>query len=225
MKITLNAPVKPRIVFCLPGNTFSGDFLDSYTDLLGYCYRKGIEFVVSRRYSPVIYYVRNMCLGGDNLRGVDQKPFNGQLDYTHLMWIDSDVIFRPEHFDALLKHDEDIVSGLYMMKGGQFFATVKDWNEEYFKKHGSFQFLTEKDVANHEGLMEVDYTGFGFILIKKHVMESLKYPWFRPLWHQIGSCRDFSSEDASICKLFKEVGHKIHIDPKIRVGHLKETII
>ncbi len=80
-------------------------------------------------------------------------------------------------------------------------------------------------MANPEGLMEEDYTGFGVILIKRHVMESLEYPWFRPLWHEIGSCKDFSSEDSSICKLFKAAGYKINVDPKIRVGHLKEVVL
>ncbi len=116
-------------------------------------------------------------------------------------------------------------SMLDMMKGGKYFATVKDWDEEYFKTHGTFQFLDEQSIKGDGKLIEVDYTGFGFILIKRHVHESITYPWFRPLWHEIGPCRDFSSEDASFCKLLKEKGFKIHVDPKIRVGHLKEVIL
>ena len=225
MNIKLNVKQPPVIVFCLPGKTFSGAFLDSWTDLLGYCHERGLNFVVSRQYSPVIYYVRNLCLGGDILRGEDQKPFNGEINYTHIMWIDSDIIFKREHFDSLLKYDLDIISGIYMMKGNKYFATVKKWDEEYLKEHGAFQFLTEKDIQGHKGFMEVDYTGFGFILIKRHVHEALKYPWFRPVWHQIGPCKDFSSEDSSICKLIKDAGFQIYVDPRIRVGHEKEVIL
>ena len=225
MNIKLNVKPPPIIVFCLPGKTFSGAFLDSWTGLMSYCYKRGLNFIVSRHYSPVIYYVRNLCLGGDTLRGENQKPFNGKINYTHVMWIDSDIIFDRTCFEALLNYDLDVISGIYMMKGEKYFATVKKWDEEYFKGHGAFQFLTEEDIQDHKGLMEVDYTGFGFILIKRRVHEAIKYPWFRPIYHQIGLCKDFSSEDASFCRLIKEAGFKIYIDPKIRVGHQKEVIL
>ena len=226
-KIKLNivdsAPI--TIVFCLPGRSFSGKFFDSFVDLMGYCYKIGIQFVISRQYSPVIYYVRNLCLGGDVLRGENQKPFNGKINYTHMMWIDSDIIFTSQHFQALLNHNKNIVSGIYMMGNGVHFATVEKWDEEYFKKHGTFQFSTLKEIEDYKGLTEVDYTGLGFMLIKKGVFESLKYPWFQPIFHNIGNCKDFSSEDVSFCRMVKEKGYKIYIDPQIRVGHAKEVVL
>jgi len=225
MNVKLNIKEPPFIVFCLPGNTFSGEFLDSWTDLLTYCSEKRISYVVSRQYSAVVYYSRNLCLGGDIRRGENQKPFNGKFNYTHIMWIDSDMVFNRAHFQALLDHDKDVISAMYLMKDGRYFATVKDWDEEYFLENGTFQFLTEFHLRDHKGLMEVAYTGFGFILIKRHVHESLKYPWFRPLWHKVGQCKDFSSEDTAICKLIKKAGYKIYVDPQIRVGHLKEVIL
>ena len=75
-----------------------------------------------------------MCLGGDVSRGAAQRAFNGQLDYDYIMWIDSDILFTPEQFVRLLSHDVDIVSGLYLMEGGIHYATVKDWDEEFFRK-------------------------------------------------------------------------------------------
>ena len=48
-------------------------------------------------------------------------------------------------------------------KTGQNFACVKDWDQEFYKKHGSFYFLATGGCAlNHRGLMEVDYNGMGF---------------------------------------------------------------
>lgn len=192
---------------------------------MSHLHRTGTKYLVSRQYSPVVYYARNLCLGGDILRGVNQKPFNNNLHYTHIMWIDSDIIFTPNDFEALLTYDMDIVSGIYMMKGGQYFATVRKWDEEYFKVHGTFQFLTENDIKDHKGLMEVDYTGFGFMLIKRHVHEALEYPWFRPLWYEVGQCKDFTSEDSGICRQIQKAGYKVYVDPKIRVGHEKEVIL
>lgn len=226
-KIKLNVvdPKPITVIFCLPGRSFSGKFFDSFVDLMGYCYKAGIQFVISRQYSPVIYYARNLCLGGDVLRGENQIPFDGKIDYTHMMWIDSDIVFKPEHFQALFNHNKDIVSGIYMMGNGVYFATVEKWDEEYFKKNGTFQFFSLEDMKDRKGLIEVDYTGLGFMLIKRGVFESLKYPWFQPIFHNIGNCRDFSSEDVSFCRMITEKGYKIYIDPEIRVGHEKGVVL
>jgi len=226
-KIKLNVVQKKQIcvVFCLPGNSFSGSFLDSIIKLIGYCYEKGILFCVSRQYSPVVYYARNLCLGGDNLRGRKQKPFDEKIDYTHLMWIDSDIVFTEKQFESLLNHNKNIVSGLYIMQNNKQFATVQTLDEEHFKKHGAFEFLTREKIEGKKDLIEVAYTGFGFILMKRQVIESLEYPWFRPIFHEIGTCYDFGSEDASICEMIREKGYKIYVDPTIIVGHEKHRIL
>lgn len=214
-----------RIIFCLTGTSFSGKFLDCFIDIIAFCMQSSIQFAVSRRESPVVYYVRNMCLGGDVLRGENQKPFNGKTDYTHLMWIDNDIIFTPQQFEKLLSYNKDIVSGIYMMADQIHFATVETWDQEYFKKNGSFKFLVQDEIKDKTNLMEVAYTGLGFMLVKKGVFESLTYPWFRPIFHTIGTAKDFCSEDTSFCQLVREKGYKIYIDPQVRVGHLKSIVL
>jgi len=216
---------KPSVIFCLPGNSFSGRFLDGWSELLGYCMKNNIPFRISRQSSCNIYYCRNICLGADVIRGENQKPFDGKLDYTHLMWLDSDIIFTPQQFQALLDHDKDIVSGIYMMEGGRQFATVIDWDKDFFEKHGYFEFLTPKDLEGRNELFEVNYTGFGFMLIKKGVFESLTYPWFRPIDQKIGDMVDFTTEDVAFCLMAREKGHQIWVDPKIRVGHEKTVVL
>jgi hypothetical protein len=184
-----------------------------------------IQFAISRKESPVVYYVRNMCLGGDVLRGENQKPFDGKIDYTHLMWIDNDIIFSPQQFQKLLDHNKDIVSGVYMMANQIHYATVEKWDEEEFKRSGAFKFYTPDDLKDKTNLVDVAYTGFGFMLIKKGVFESITYPWFRPIFHTIGTAKDFSSEDASFCKMIRQKGYKIFIDPQLRVGHEKKVVL
>lgn len=218
-------PPQLNIVFCLTGTDFSGKFLDSFIDTLHYCNQNNIPHNVSRAESAVVYFVRNKVLGGDVLRGKDQIPFNNKLNYSHLMWIDHDIVFSPEQFQILLNHDKDIVSGIYMMSDNIHYATVEKWDEKFFLKNGYFPFLTQKDIEGYKDLMEVDYTGLGFMLIKKGVFEAIKYPWFRPIFYEIGAAYDFSSEDVSFCKLAKEKGFNIYIDPQIRVGHEKRIVL
>jgi GT2 family glycosyltransferase len=176
----------------------------------------------------IVYYVRNKCLGGEVRRGKSQKPFNGDIAYDYIMWIDSDIVFKTEDFYNLLtsihNKKKNIVAGLYMMQGGNNFAAVQYWDEEYFKIHGTFKFMDLSDIQNKRDLIEVDYSGFGWIIIRRGVFESLEYPWFRPIFHEIGNCFDFSSEDTAFCRLVKEKGFKIYVDPTVRVGHKKSII-
>jgi len=218
-----------KIIFALPGREFSGRFLQSWTELIYACLQNDIQPIISQHYSPLLYYVRNMCLGGDNLRGVDQLPFDGKVDYDYIMWIDSDIVFSPQHFFKLLQHDKDIVSGLYMMSDNTHYATVETWDDEFFKKHGSFQFLTRGAVKVKKGLFKADYTGFGWVLTKKGVFESLQYPWFQPMWTEYNIngklVRDFTMEDVAFCRMIQEKGYNVWIDPSVIVGHEKMMVI
>jgi len=189
------------------------------------CMRNGIQPLLAQAYDPNIYYVRNKCLGGNVLRGIHQKPFGGTLSYDLLLWIDSDIVFSFEQLVQLIKRDKDIVAGHYLMQGGKQLAVVEDWDTDYFKANGTFRFMTPEDLAGKTDLFEVAYTGFGFVLMKYGVMESLDYPWFRPVNHDMGEISDFSSEDASMCCLLREKGFKIFVDPMVKVGHEKEAVL
>lgn len=222
---------KPTIVFCLPGRSFTNNFLMSWTELISNLIRMGYNIRISQKYTSNVYYVRNMCLGGDVMRGINQKPFNGELDYDYMMWIDSDIVFSTQQFLQLLKHDKPIVSGLYLMQGGKNYATVKDWDIDFFRKNSYFEFLSPEGIQewkkqNPGKLMSVEYTGFGFMLVKKGVFESLKYPWFAPIYENkiADGVVDFCSEDVSFCKKVLKKGYKIWIDPNIVVGHEKSII-
>jgi GT2 family glycosyltransferase len=214
-----------KIVFCFPGSSFSGEFLESWTNLMIYCIKHEIKFALQRRGGSVVNFVRTMCIGGAVLRGKDQKPFGGALDYTHLMWIDSDIIFTPQEFQKLLEDDKDIVSGLYLMADNQHFTVVKDWDEEYFAKYGTFNFLQKSDIKNQNQLFPAAYNGMGFMLIKKGVFETLQYPWFEPIHQSIKNLEDFTSEDVAFCLKAREKGFEIFVDPTVIVGHQKSMIL
>jgi len=213
-----------RVVFCLPGKSFSNNFLFSWSSTMADFNNRGIEYLLSMKYSSNVYYVRSMCLGGDVLAGPTQLPFQGKIDYDYIMWIDSDQVWQPEQIIQLIERNVDIVGGLYKMVGGTQFTAVKDWDEKYFKQHGSFQFLTPDDIKGKNDLIEVSYNGFGFMLIKKGVFEAIGYPWFRPEYQKIIDLEDFASEDVSFACNAKQCGYKIYVDPKVIVGHEKTII-
>jgi hypothetical protein len=174
----------------------------------------------------VIYYCRNQLLGGNIENGPEQLPFNGKLDYDYIMWLDSDMVFTPKDFAKLLGAKKDIVSGLYLMDGGAQYATVEHWDLEYFKHNYTFEFLTPEAVTTKGStLLKVEYTGFGFILIKKGVFEKIGYPWFRPIYYELpNGIKDFCAEDVGFCQLAIQNGFEIYIDPTVVLGHEKTKI-
>lgn len=216
------------IVFCLPGREFSGEFFDCWNELLCECIRNNIQVIISRRYSCNIYYVRNMCLGASVNRGKNQKPFDGKIDYDYICWIDSDSIFNFNMLQKLLNHNVDMVGGLQIYEDGTGF-TCGNLDEEYFKTNGFMEYYTPESIKkakiNDKGLIDVDYIGFGLVLIKKGVIESMEYPWFRAKWFEINNCKDFSMEDVGFCVGVKKSGYKIYVDPTIKVGHQKKVIL
>lgn len=271
------------IVFCLPGDNFSSTFLRCWSSLFSYCIKNNINAVLSSHRSNNVYYVRNMCLGGDFRLGVEQKPFNGKLDYDYIMWIDSDQVFGPHQFEALLSHfikspqsqdttpkSIDVVSGLYMMENNREYAVVRKLEGEYLMKNGSFEYLTPEEMTKwvkdnligtpdekEDGsgnkyldlsgctipLMEVEYSGLGWTLMRKGVMEQLEYPWFNQLPIELHNTpttdtttdtttdhpkvivRDYCSEDTALFIKLREKGIKCYVDVTATVGHEKKVIL
>jgi len=216
-----------NIVFCLPGRSFSGEFIQAWTQLSGACLKNNINVILSQRYNSNVYYVRAQCLGADVRRGRHQIPFDGKVNYDYIMWIDSDIIFQVQDFFTLLKHgDKDIVSGLYLMDGGKEYTVVRNWDLDYFSKRGMFQFLKPEDEVVKRGeLFTAEYSGLGFMLVKKGVFEKVEYPWFEPQFTQFGGdVYDFCSEDVGFCRKATAAGFQIWIDPTVKVLHEKMTV-
>ena len=70
-------------------------------------------------------------------------------------------------------------------------------------------------------LFVIDYTGMGMFLVSRQAIEKLEYPWFQPIWKDIGDMRDFTSEDVGFCIKLRETGTTIYCDPAVIGGHMK----
>ena len=221
-----------KVVFCMPGRQYSREFLLAWSDLLMQASSRGHQVMISQQYSSVVHFARAKCMGGDVLKGPDQKPFQGSVEYDVMMWIDSDIVFKPDDFFALLESPHDVTAGMYMMEDLQHFATVKEWDEDFFAKNGTFKFMKPEDIVRvgeadspSSSYLPVAYTGMGWMMIRKGVVETIKYPWFHSDLQTVGSLVDMNSEDVSFCRALQAAGHTIHVDTKIRVGHQKLMLI
>jgi len=215
-----------KVIFCMPGREYSREFLLAWSDLLMQASAKGHQIMISQQYTSVVHFARAKCLGGDVLAGPDQKPFQGKVDYDMMMWIDSDIVFKPDDFFNILESPHDVTAGLYMMESMSEFAVVRNWDKDYFAKHGQFKFLRPEDIEGAPHYIPVAYAGMGWMAIRKGVVEDLKYPWFfSPLEIITDSIVDMNSEDVGFCKALATAGHPVYVDTKIRVGHQKKLII
>jgi len=188
------------IVFCLPGRGCSYAFLKNFVQLCFDLVQNQMSIQISQDYSSMVNFARCKCLGANVLRGPNQIPWDGKLQYDWQLWIDSDIIFNTEKFwqlcdvafpaEALDEEGEiiqenmrPISAGWYSTEDGRTTSVAHWLEEDDFRSNGG--------VMNHEmvdGITKrkkpftVDYTGFGWVMIQKGVFEDEKmtYPLFAP---------------------------------------------
>ena len=91
-----------------------------------------------------------------------------ELDCTHLIFLDCDMVYPPDTITKLLAHDKEIVGAL----------TFKRWpNFEPLCFAGEPFKMTQIDPLPEE-LFKVIATGTGCLMIKTHVFENMDYPCF-----------------------------------------------
>ena len=79
------------VVFCLPGRGVSYTFLKSFVSLCFDLVQSGASIQISQDYSSMVNFARCKCLGANVLRGPNQLPWDGKLNYDYQLWIDSDL--------------------------------------------------------------------------------------------------------------------------------------
>ena len=221
-----------KVIIALPGRTYSGRFMMNLINTIMTMKSRGYEIVMTNEYSSYVTFSRMKTLGLDVLKGANQSPFDGKLDYDVWLTIDSDIVFTPEQVIELVDNTEKypVVSGLYRMEDLTHYACVKEWNVDYFKKMGSFQFAQIDDFEKAPKFVPVAYNGMGFFACRKGVIEKLKYPYFSYPLIEIEAedgtiIRDTCSEDVAFCKNITDAGFEVIVNTTLRVGHEKTLVI
>ena len=226
-----------RIVFCLPGRGVSYQYLKAFVQLCFDIVQCGGSIQISQDYSSMVNFARCKCLGANVLRGPKQVPWDGKLEYDYQLWIDSDIVFNSEKFFQLIldanpegKEEKHIVAGWYCTEDGRTTSVAHWLEEDDFRSNGGvMNHETIESISKRKKPFTVDYTGFGWLLIRKGVFEheGLPYPWFAPKMQvfESGEVQDMCGEDVSFCLDAIEAGFKIWCDPRIRVGHEKTRVI
>ena len=135
--------------------------------------------------------------------------------YDYVLFVDSDMTFGELDVESLLKHDTDIVSGLYVTRRGE------DLNVCY-KKVIRRRWRRGPELIHDNlktGYAEIAACGFGFCLIKTEVIKCMSKRYkslFEPKWGL--------GEDIAFCERAKRCGYKIMVDRDVKLGHIGEMV-
>ena len=218
---------KEHLVFCLPGNNISLKARESWTLMVINCMANAHKLDFSGKYTPIVHTTRSQIVGGNWREGKDQKPFKGELDYDHMVWIDSDQTpYAYAQVKRLIDHKKDIVAGWYATASMTHSCICENMDTEFRKKEGRWPLMKIEEVEKRKQIFEADFVGFGFIVIKRGVFEKIGYPWFTPIPRtEHNEIMTLSGEDEAFCIRAKKAGFKVWIDPTVRVGHEKTYIV
>lgn len=213
--------MKPHVnlIIATPGHSVQGDYLKSLLAAIAVLAQKGVTWAYSIEYSSHVAVSREMTLNGSGEMNLQMNvPFNAQVTYDKILWIDSDITFTPEDVIKAYESDYDIVSGAYMLSNGQVMAYEQSLGLPY----------TYDQIKEATEPIQVKGAGMGFMCVKQGVFESFERPWFQTM-EVVKDLDDgrgptpiqIAGEDLSFCERAMRNGYEIWLDPNIKLIHNK----
>ena len=206
-----------NIVIATPGYELTSFYIKSLLPTLEKISSEKISWAFVNEFSSHVADARERTISGGVLNDATQQiPFNDEITYDKIIWIDSDISWEVDDFIKLYESDKDIISGAYLQPNGAIPA--------YKKSPGKP--LSYEEVLEMKEPEEMDSVGFGFVAIKSGVFEKMTRPWFQSaeVSETINKTKykyNILGEDLSWCIRAKNLGFKIWLDPSIKVTHHK----
>jgi len=188
MKLALGIPLS--FPFC------HSDFIDSWTLMIMEALNNGLDIAVIR------------CSSGDIAEMRNSIVFDAQKkECTHLLFLDTDMIYPVDTIQRLLEHDLDIVGALTFKRYPPF-NPIMMTGEKYRLKY---------IYPYDEGLVPVVATGTGCLMINMKVFDKVNKPWFEFIK---GDGKPPVGEDVGFCYKAGDAGFDIYVDTTIKTIHI-----
>jgi hypothetical protein len=191
------------------------------------CFIRKIPVMFQVMKSSLVTQGRQLCVSG----------FLG-TDCTHILFIDSDIVFNFKMFERMLNYDKDICMVPYPIKTIDFQkikGKIKNGSELDPMVLGNQYTLSvenQRNVKVENGFIEVERGPAGCMLIKRQVFDTLikEYPEFTIKQHTLidgklverehmynffdtywdPKAKTYTGEDFYFCKLAKHAGIKMY---------------
>lgn len=142
-----------------------------------------------------------------NRESVAAQFMNDPRDFTHLFFVDADMVFEPDVLDKLLAHNKDIVGARYFKRQGTEKEPVVKTRYD----------MPGAVMPNH--IFKNHVVATGCLLIKREVFTKIPRPWF-----SMGTPEKQMGEDIYFSAKAKENGIEAWIDPTLEVKHIGEWL-
>ena len=143
---------------------------------------------------------------------IDQALTN---NCTHILFIDDDMILPPDTLAKLLKHNKDIVTGLYLLRSFPHRPALFDKTYE----NGKCKFTNM--TGDLGGLVKSINCGLGCVLIATEVFRHLEKPYVR-----LGELeQDEWCDDVGFFNRCRKAGFEVWCDLDCPVGHMANITI
>jgi hypothetical protein len=158
-----------------------------------------------------VFFVNPRAAGPTRARNLGaQHALDPTNAATHTLWLDSDMVFPSHTLRTLLEHDKDIVGAAYVKRDGSGELIAADVDGIPMKR------------LPPDPLVRVRSMGFGCILIKREVYESVSFPYFREMYISLpnGVYKDYSEDQYFLERVIGKYDVWCDIPLSRQVGHL-----
>lgn len=185
-----------KILIAVPTTDYiHARFVQCLLALTGHLTHEGIRHEVALEAGTLVYLARN--------RLANKAIRDG---FTHILWIDSDMVFTEDILETLLFCGKDMVCGVFQSRRPPFYSCIfKDIRLESLERFREYP----------EEPFKVAGCGFGCVLMKTDVVQRVIDRYGKPFT----PTEDYG-EDLAFCRRAAATGTEIWCDPTARVGHI-----
>lgn len=134
--------------------------------------------------------------------------------YTHVLWLDADMIFQPSILDDLMDSGKDFVTGIAHSRRPPYVTCL-------FSRMDDLNHLERYDDENYPAEpFEVAGCGFACVLVKTEVLKAVQLHYKTCFLPELQW-----SEDLMFCKRARAMGYRIYAEPCVRLGHIGHDVI
>ena len=185
-----------RLLIAVPTTDYiHADFVKSLAKLQQELGRNNVNYDVEILSGALVYIARTRLAN----KAINEK-------YTHVLWLDSDMVFDEHVLDDLMDCGKEMVCGAFVSRrppyGPCIYKSIKQYQIEKVTEFGTKPF-------------RVDGCGFATVLTTVDMLQAVTDKFgttFQPT--------DYYGEDLAFCWRVKQIGREIWCDPSVRPGHI-----